>query len=432
MTLLSNTAHRVRGPSARLALVQALRDVAASEPETDWIEWKREADLTAKAWQGELATHILGFANRDLRSAARNVEGYGYLIVGAEAGSVSGIEPLDPAQLDDGIARFLGGAEGPGWEPAYVELDGKQVLVISVEPPQAGDPIWPLRKAFTDPAGNTHHDGRIFIRRLGKTSPQPTSAEIDMLQKRSQRSRSGLDLEVAVRGDATISPVDLGESGQRSWRHRERARHLANLSANSAVTPPAHFVIRSSFDEHRTPTGFRGEVDDYLDQAAEVFPQIARAEAVDAGIGRLQLSVHNNSEDNFHKLLLELYVEGEVTAFFDAEEARESFDPPEPPREFGTSRFAGLGLANFEVPSVRPFNHGAIDNSASARIHFPVFDLRPGYQRDLDDLFLLVDQSFAGAELLAKWTATSTSVSGSAAGELGIAIAPEAILVGDL
>jgi hypothetical protein len=66
-----------QGNLGRSALVQAILagEIAA---ETDWVEWKSVVELKTKAWQGELASHILGMANRDPQRARRAVGGYGF------------------------------------------------------------------------------------------------------------------------------------------------------------------------------------------------------------------------------------------------------------------------------------------------------------------------------------------------------------------
>ncbi|MDX6601172.1 MAG: hypothetical protein QOF13_374 [Solirubrobacterales bacterium] len=410
-------------------MVEAVRDAVAQEPETDWIEWKGHADLSTKAWQGELASHILGFSNRDPRLATRNAQGYAYLIVGVEPGALRGVDPIDTAKLDDGIARYVGGAEGPAWEPDYVCVDGVNVLVITVDPPRAGEPIWTLRKTFSDPAGNSHHDGRIFIRRMAKTSAQPTSAELDMLQRRAQGARTGLDLDVVVRGEGQISAIDISSLARDRWLRRRRSRFLSQLPQEERSELTSMFTVaKGPLDEARSPKTFTKQVDDYLGQLAPLFPPIAHAEAVEAGVGRVQLEVQNKSSDNFHKLLIELYVEGEVRAYFDSRDAEEGLEWPKRPRDYGTSVLTSIG-AGLTVPEITPFRQGSIDNSASARVRFPVFDLRPGYSSELDEIFLIVDQTQAGGELRASWVATSTSVSGSAKGALTIPIAAEPLFV---
>jgi hypothetical protein len=422
LALAIDTTAAVRGPSARLALVKAVAAAPATEPETDWIEWKSEADLTAKAWQGELASHILGFANRDPRGAARNVEGCAYLLVGVEAGALGGITPVDSAQLDDGISRYLGGADGPRWEPDYIEIDGKTVLVITVEAPRDGDPIFTLRKAFSTTAGRTQHEGRIFVRQLGKTSPEPTSAEIEMLTRRLRPPRQGLDLELVRSGDDPVVPLLLTEKSRQDWLVRRRAQLLEGVPKGPVGdVGNALLTVTRGLRENRTPATYRKEVDVYIEELDAAFEELARADAVRRGLGRVSLSVRNNSDENFRGLLVELHIAGEVMAFFDDEEALALFENPKPPRAWDTSLLDSV--ARIELPNMRSGDHGWIDNAASARVRYPVFDLRPGYRRELADLFLIVGPDRAGETLALDWMATSTSVSGSIEGTVEVPVA---------
>jgi hypothetical protein len=418
-----DTTSAVRGPSARLALVKALRDASTSEPETDWIEWKSEADLTAKAWQGELASHILGFANRDPKVAARNVEGYAYLLVGVEAGALAGVAPLDPAKLDDGLSRYLGGADGPRWEPDYIEVDGQTVLVITIEAPREGDRIFTLRKAFTTESGRTHPEGRIFVRRLGKTSPEPSSAEIEMLTARLRPPRQGLNLELLRSGDDPIVPLLTSPKTRAEWLEKIRAGLMEKVSTAPGQDLGYGSVAMSILGESRSPATYREEVDAYLDKLDALFPEIARAQAVERGVGRVALAVRNNSDENFRGLLVEIRVVGEVMAFFDHYEARGLYERPRPPRAWGSSLIDSLGRGIDVAPVAKIGDHGSIDNTASALVRYPVFDLRPGYERTLNDIFLIVGPERAGETLALEWMATSTSVAGSIGGTIEVVVA---------
>jgi hypothetical protein len=374
-----------------------------------------------------VASHILGFANRDPTVAARNAAGHAYLIVGAEAGAVGGVEAIDSAHLDDGVARFCGGADGPGWEPDYVELDGRHVLVVTVDPPREGDPIWPLRKTYTDPGGKTQHDGRIFIRRRGLTVGAPSSAEIDMLTRRSRAQTGGLDLEILLAG-SRVAPIDLGEEARERWLARVGTKLLRGVPERS----PAEFVSRTSMEEQRTPEGFRGEVDHHLGELAAVFPRAALADAVEAGLGLVRLKVSNRSQDNFSGLLVELEIPAGFEAFFDASEVREGYERPKPPRPYGTSRIDFGAILNRPAKVVAPLHLGTIERGATLRVRFQPFDLRPGYTTALDPLYLIPIPERPPGDLLVGWIATSTNVSGSARGELTVPVDPEPVAVAHL
>ena len=136
---------------------------AAPEDETEWIEWKSCLDLSARSTRATLARHIIGMANRRVEEAARFAGGYGYILVGVEPGSRCGVTAVDPADLQPGIAPYLG-SHGPRWTARYETIGGPPVLVIIVDPPQPGDPIHALHRAFAH-----YQVGDIFVRKLGST-----------------------------------------------------------------------------------------------------------------------------------------------------------------------------------------------------------------------------------------------------------------------
>jgi hypothetical protein len=420
MGLAIDTTRAVRGPRARLELVGALLAAPPSEPETDWIEWKGEADLKAKAWRGELASHVLGFANRDPLLAARNFEGHAYLLVGVQPGRLGGVEALDPAQLDDGVAPYLGGAEGPRWELDFLQLDGRTVLAITVDAPREGDPIHTLRRGFTNPSGKTQPEGRIFIRRQGQTTPEPSSAEVRMLSARSRPAAPGLDLEITCL-EEEITPLDRGEEAQ---RHRIAAagRPLLEVAPESGGELEPWPRVQVFLSETRTPEAYREEIFRYLRELELVYGPLALAEGIERGIGRLRLVVGNHSAENFAGLQVELVIEGEASAWFGAEEVRAQFQMPDRPRAWEESLLKGLER-EVERLSFPPRDGRRVENSGPPRVRYPAFDLRPVARDELPAIYVAVDPARAGEDLAVAWTATSTSAPGLASGRLTVPIA---------
>ncbi len=86
-------------------------------------------------------------------------------MIGAEPGSVAGIDEVDPADLSQAIQTYLGSA-GPSWSASYIPAARVSVLVITVEPPAAGDRIRTLQREF-----QPYLAGAIFVRRQGRTIP---------------------------------------------------------------------------------------------------------------------------------------------------------------------------------------------------------------------------------------------------------------------
>lgn len=68
-----------RSHSERIAVIQAVANAAAHEPETDWIEWKLSLDVSTTEGSFKVARGILGFGNRDPGYAARFAAGCAYV-----------------------------------------------------------------------------------------------------------------------------------------------------------------------------------------------------------------------------------------------------------------------------------------------------------------------------------------------------------------
>jgi hypothetical protein len=387
------------------------------------LEWKSQVVLSDKSWQGEIATHIIGFGNREPTRARRAVEGNGYLVLGAEPGNVDGVDLFDSADLENWIARYTGRIEGPRWEPHYTQVDGLYVLVVEVGPPQIGDQIFSVRKTFRSPDGNVP-DGTVFVRRHGSTQ-RPTSTDYDMLSRRASRTGPGLDVDLVWWGDqASVRPVELSEVARAEWTARERTRLLQPIQRR----PDTSALGFALLGESRSRDDYRQQVEEYLGQADSALSDEVRAHAVQAGIGRIQLALENSTEDNFELVAVELRVPGNVAAFFDTEDAFEASQFPARPLPWGARRQI-VPPFNFDLPRIRPVrNHeGRIDNSASARIAFPPIHVRPAHRHALRPFNLVVSDEHAGGQIECSWYATSTSVSGTVTGELLFEIANEPV-----
>lgn len=102
-----------------------------------------------------------------------------------------------------------------------MDIDDKNVVVITVEAPQWGDPIHALRRELRDEEGSGAKDGEVFVRRPGGTHPA-SSAELQMLQRRLLSQPSEV-LEVVVQFVGQPIPrVDLTEEAAEAWCAAER------------------------------------------------------------------------------------------------------------------------------------------------------------------------------------------------------------------
>ncbi|MEV0664694.1 helix-turn-helix domain-containing protein [Actinomadura luteofluorescens] len=170
-------------PSQLRRLAEAVRD-AGPHDEATWIEWKSTLDLRAPHARVHLVKQTLGFGNRPPDEAAKRAGGYGYLLVGVEPGSVSGVDSIDPSDMEQDLTPYL----GPDlvWSAEHVTLDGKDVLIVVVNPPRFGDPIHYLRKGL--PHSNPSKGARFVHAEPPLTATSPVAGESGVAWRVAGRS----------------------------------------------------------------------------------------------------------------------------------------------------------------------------------------------------------------------------------------------------
>jgi hypothetical protein len=188
-----------------------------------------------------VARAVLGMANRLPDRAGPVCEGLGYVVVGAEPNNLCGIDSVDPATFDEITESYVGGVEGPHWTPSYISVDGRNVLVVTVEQPRQGDPIFTLRKEYI---GN--RSGTVFVRKHGRTAPADAN-DLDALQARLLAGvPANADLKVSLTGhdplpwlnsaaatDDVSAWMDAAQSRIiRTARDTERARTMTRAHDN--------------------------------------------------------------------------------------------------------------------------------------------------------------------------------------------------------
>lgn len=436
MALAYDESRAPLGPVEREALVRAVIDAPAGESEPEWLEWKVPADPLPK-WTPRIAWYVGGFGNRPVAWAQRAVEGFGFLLLGAEPGRVAGVDPIDTADLIKGVTAFLG-PSGPRWDPHFIEIDGVTVLLIGVAPPRDGDPMHVIRKNFGGTIdGRTwpYGDGDVPIR-VGSETRKANSHEHDLLAVRAKGGGPKLDIAV-VNESGPLRAIDNSNETRDAWLDSQREELLRSLPtplppALGGLGKGAADMMQMITGEGRTPEKYRQLVAKYIDECRETWlMRLARLTARHR-LAELCIDMVNNTEDNFREVELTLRITGAVGGAWPVE--WDDLTLPKRPKPYGSQTI----MASLDDATIQPYLTATsvlpapVNSTANIERHgdelvitFDSFDLRPGATEELDTVVLLISERHAGHTLHLDWRATSKSVSGSAFGEVTLSMEPD-------
>ncbi len=404
---------------------------ANPEDEDEFVEWKGTLDLTTTEAAYHVGRAILALANRDPALAGRRFEGCGYVVVGVEPGAHEGVTPIDPAQLAAKVDKFVGGVEGPDWEPCFVDHMGVRVLVVTVEPPRYGDPGYPLRRS------NKVNEGTLFHRGKGDSAPA-TAAEVDMLFERAQASVPlPFDLDARFTPADSIRKLNVSAYVQRmSAGVAERAESLRRAAqlepdhdeaedndAPDELLDPAFVAmfnqsIASSLGnlgispqepEERTLDDYLTEVDDYEKRLTTWVEQSVGAAAWQQ-LDDVFLEVTNKTDTYLREVRVEVVFEDDRIVVLDVEPDTE--DEPAEPLVLGERPEGGalFPVVDFALPPSSLPTNSLVSYTTSADGNSIVFDvgsLPPRGIATSEELRIIVPIEVEGEVLRATCTATA-------------------------
>ncbi|WP_344142347.1 ATP-binding protein [Polymorphospora rubra] len=441
MSLQIDTSSPLLLPSQLVELVRAVEG-ADEHDEHRWIEWKSSGlDPATAAGQAHIVKQIIGLANRQPTAAAQSAGGYGYLLVGVEPGEITGVTTVDPATLIGKVRSCIGDAVQ--WRPEYVQVDGKTVLIVIVDPPKPGDPICYTRKHI-----DKFQAGTIYVRHAGRTD-QATPNDLDMLQARLLERTPSLQMSVAAI-PATIEEVPDIRGAVDEWVVRRRPALAAARYRPASRRPGASSVdttlgaLIQTVQDTRTQEQYAAEVEQFLDETRPVL--------VDRGIwdlyrhepASLVLTVRNPTDLGYAAVRLVVKVPGKVMSY--PEELDNTLDGDRPdlptaPKPLGTpttrSLFPQLNRS-YDLASRMPALHlpgpgpsYTVRDTESVTIEYDEFELRPHDEMTLEPVPLLVHEA-PGATLTATWSATAAQVRGRLTGEFIVTVGASTLRLDNL
>ena len=455
-------------------VVQAVIDADAHD-EADWIEWKSDLDLATKKGCFPVARTILGMGNRMPAAASLVCEGLGYMVVGAEPGNLLGVASVDPADLDQILEPWLGGVEGPRYTPTYVPIGGKKVLVVVVEAPKNGDPIYTLRKEF-----DGGRDGDVLVRKSGRTA-RANSADLKALMERAAAVRGATpDLEVSLVGDVPLSWFDPTtiDSVVAAWvagRRRamesaaqaeERRRHpetapvskyrdfdvTTSVVADYArqqqqfarmlrdATRLASLAGFAEESDKRALDEYLAEVETWSGRATSAGPAVLVDRLLRAGHGLIAVRVHNPSGRYLPKVMVEVHFEWDHVSSPERQYPAPSF--PTNPRTYGDPTPSSLARSLSISPPIYPSAIPSLGRApvpprswtekGSVRIVFNVGDLRQEGTDTSDEHYLFLRERPPDGILHGAWKATVPEVHGVIRGTLEVPVREDPVELRDL
>ncbi|GAA4082882.1 ATP-binding protein [Actinomadura miaoliensis] len=415
-------------PSQLRRLAEAVRD-AGPHDESRWVEWKSTLPLGTDQARVHLVKHILGFANRSPDVAARWAAGYGYLLIGVSPGKVPGVTSVDHNDMEQDLKPYI----GPDlvWHAEYVELDGKDVLILVVDPPSYGDPIHYLRKPLPHPRGEgfVHSEHTVFIRRNAQTV-KAEPGEWRMLLQRFATTQNRLDVELVSSQPQVERWADFPEHIELHLeQHRERllnARH----QDGKALSSVGRYLASQ---ETRTWEEYAAEVDAHLEELKERFKERFFDEQLRHEPGGLSLTLVNRVDRPFRDVRVNVTVQtdGKLFSPGPVDEQLPEFRLPRPPLPYGAPMPPVVNVGEIHggpfpiMPEglQRMFCGWEVEELGDGlSIEFDAVDLRPRERLRLPHVPLLVTAE-VGAELVVEWRAAGLSADGERGDRFAIPVA---------
>jgi hypothetical protein len=379
-----------RGWADFIDSVAAMGDV----DERHFIELKSDIDPTDKDSAAKVAKFILGAANRDPERAKRYLEGRAVMLLGIGGSVAPGLERFEAKDFVGAVQPYVG-EPGPHWDFQRIPADDdRDVIVVIVDPPQAGDPAWPCCRE-----GPGLIDGRIYIRADGETR-EAKSGDVRALQARALARGPRPDLAMALQGSVNRFQLDPSVLRDYIAEHRQRLEKSAptiDAPASSKVSGHLAESIRRMMEfatapDDRSRDEYLAEIDEWEREIRQVWRRFTSNFAFSAATPtRLEVC----SQSYLGEVKVQIHLNGPVRALddeqrFDLSQFESLPNPRSPwgPRSvlptatIDPADYLGYDyLANMRTtsaaPLYSPYDNIEIDNADSADMAVLVKELLP-------------------------------------------------------
>ncbi|MEU0119714.1 hypothetical protein ABZ137_40140 [Streptomyces bobili] len=363
---------------------------------------------------------------------------------------------MDSVELERWITSYVG--EDIDWRTTYVHVSEEEherlpVLIVTVSPPNWGDPIFCIRKEIPPPPRgesdqakdkDTIREAAIFVRSSGRTD-RARATDIDRLGERLLRKHQTLDLTLTLQQGEVIPvliPDDALEKVVNAQRESLVSRLPRAATHKSGTVEQTMQALASEIATGRKPDprgrdGYLKEVELYLEELRKALPQTL-PEVAALAAPRVELRLHNRTHTHLKDVQVRLKMpEGVLTLVPMDPQDRDRRAPfpsglPEAPRPYGPVKVNSFHFDPLRSSIVQSFM-GGVPSAVPSRwdievegttVVFPAEDLRVGLSEDMVAFVAVTEQPLSGT-LTVPWTATATNMDGTAQGTVTLPIAPE-------
>ena len=356
--------------------------------ETDYLEWKTGYDLRTNPGAAATGKHLIGFANRDRAQAARHSDGHAYLLLGVEPGNLHSVALWDSADIENWLVRFVG--RELRYDIHYVEVGGQQILFLTVDPPQLGDPIYCLQRASAQPGGKSLPEGMVYVRHGGQTDVA-TAADIARLTQRARAAAVRLDLRVELDASAvrTIGKQVLSDLARDAFVEREECSLYDSLPSQQR-DQYSYGLSPAAMGESRSRDAYIEEVETYAAELKTRWAELVAIRHVEHERSELVAIVVNDTAENYEDVVLELTLPVALDCVYThPREAANRLDPPERPTGYGRGLLASVTPHMPIIPGLRsPEPELEEPEAGSTLVRFPPLHVRPHTPHRLQRLLL--------------------------------------------
>ena len=403
-----------------------------------WLEQKSQIDPLRSPGIGKIAKCLIGMANRLPGVAARAMDGHGLMVCGLKDGHRIGVSRTEDHQLENALHPFLGD-EGPVWSARRVpaDQDDREVLILIVEPPRAGDPV---HVSLRESDGIV--DGGVYVRSRTETRPA-RGREHEALVERLMADKGAPNLDLTVE---LVTPL-YGARWEESFLERYIEGTKASLLAptnlikdpqeGSGSTSPFSILARPfQKPETRDRNQFVREVE-YWAAVSHKMTDAVASEYLARSLPPAVFRVVNNSDTFLSNVELTIHLDGvKHITHWDTDELDLSTILPEVPRAYGPYDDPLTGpniLGNYDPASMIPSTwRSAFQSNGSLKAVFSETTLRPrgSIITDEDDSVMYVPSGKRGDRVRGTWTLTAEGIHRRYEGSLDISIV-NGIVLGD-